>query len=337
MKKLFQNILIAFAVVALFLFWGWCSIASYFSVFSLLPHMVRAVLAWIFFFSFFAGLVFLRKKIVGFFIIFLMLGIVVMICYLCIQPSNQRDWLPEYAVLPYAETNGSLVTVHNIRNFDYRSETDFTPRYYDRTFDLDKLKSIDYILSYWGDNKDVAHTITSYGFEDGSHLALSIETRREKEEPQTGLRGLFRQYEIIYILADERDVLRLRTDFRKEQVYVYPLRGKPKDIRKLFLEMIQRVNSLHEKPEFYDTITRNCLTSLLNDAYKLKPPQKRFDIRRLLNGRSAEMIYENSNIDTKLSFEKTKKMCHANQYLKGGYNVDDYSKLIRSPLVKNLK
>jgi hypothetical protein len=330
MKTVFKNILIGFSAFLLFLFWGWCAIASYFSIFSLLPDLLKTLLSWALFLSFFVGLVFFRKSLKRFFIVFLAVGCVLAICYLWgVRPSNQRDWEPEYAVLPYAEINGNLVTVHNIRDFDYRSETDFTPHYYDKTFDLDKLRSIDYILSYWDGNKDVAHTITSYGFEDGSYLASSIETRRENGEPQTALRGLFRQYEIIYVLADERDILRLRTDFRKEQVYVYPLRGNREDIKRLFMEMIQKVNSLYKKPEFYDTITRNCLTSFLNDAYKIHSPEKRFDIRRLLNGLSAEMIYENGNIDTDLSFEETQKKCHANQYLKGDYNVNDYSTLIR--------
>src|SRR4030095_10140712 len=137
------------------------------------------------------------------------------------KPSNDRDWQTEVAVLPYATINGDLVTVHNIRNFDYRTETDFTPAYYDRTFDLRRLDRVDLMASYWmGPN--IAHIFLSFGCGD-DHLPMSIEVRKTRSKEYSTLQGFFRQYELYYVVADERDVVRVRTNYRKsppEEVYM---------------------------------------------------------------------------------------------------------------------
>ena len=52
------------------------------------------------------------------------------------KPSNHRDWAVDQAILPYAEIHGPLVTIHNIRNFRYTSTSQYTPAYYDKTFDV---------------------------------------------------------------------------------------------------------------------------------------------------------------------------------------------------------
>src|SRR6266850_3345406 len=140
-----------------------------------------------------------------------------------IPASQDRDWAPEYTKLAYATINGDLVTFHNIRNFDYRSETDFTPRYYDKTFDLRQLDSADLIAVYWmGDA--IAHIMVSFGFEEHDFVTVSIETRKEVGETYDTIKGFFRQYELIYIVGDERDLIRLRTNYRKdppEDAYLY--------------------------------------------------------------------------------------------------------------------
>jgi hypothetical protein len=178
-----------------------------------------------------------------------------------IEPSNERDWQADVAVLPYATIEGDRVTVHNIRNFDYRSETDYTPAWYDKTFDLNKLEAVDLIASYWM-GPAIAHTFLSFAFEGGDHLAISIETRKEKSESYSTIKGFFRQYELFYVVADERDVIRLRTNFRQnppEQVYLYRLQGPLENGRKLFLEYLHDMNALKDKPEFYNT--SKCLRS----------------------------------------------------------------------------
>ena len=181
-----------------------------------------------------------------------------------ITPSNVRNWQPDVAVLPYAEISGDMVTVRNIRNFTYRSETDYQPGYYDKTFDLKKLDSVDLIAVYWmGDA--IAHIMLSFGFEDQDYLCFSIETRKEQGEEYSTLKGFFRQYELIYVVADERDLIRLRTDYRtpREEVYLYRTRMPQKNAQKLFFEYIKTINSLRDKPEFYNTLTTNCTTDVV--------------------------------------------------------------------------
>ena len=140
-----------------------------------------------------------------------------------IEPTNERDWQPEVAILPSATIEGDRVTVHNIRNFDYRSETDFTPAYYDKSFDLRELRSVDLVTSYWT-GPAIAHVFVSFGFTGDDYLAISIEVRKPKGEGYSTLKGFFRQYELVYVVADERDIIRLRTNYRRdptEDVYIY--------------------------------------------------------------------------------------------------------------------
>ena len=144
------------------------------------------------------------------------------------------------ARLPQVSIKGNDVKISNIRNFDYRSETDFTPRYYSKHFNLDEIKTLDYILSYWDGNKAIAHIIFSFGFKNGDYLAVSVETRLAKEQEQSLLSGIFNQYTIIYILSDERDVVRLRTNFRKEKVYLYRVKIDPAQLRKIFVKIVRR-------------------------------------------------------------------------------------------------
>ena len=144
-----------------------------------------------------------------------------------IEPTNERDWQPEVAVLPYATMEGDRVTVHNIRNFSYRSETDFTPAYYDKSFDLRELRSLDLVTSYWT-GPAIAHVFVSFGFTGDEYLAISIEVRKPKGEGYSTLKGFFRQYELVYIVADERDLIRLRTNYRHdppEDVYIYRVKA----------------------------------------------------------------------------------------------------------------
>src|SRR6188508_684185 len=119
-----------------------------------------------------------------------------------IEPSNDRDWQPENARLAHATIDGERITLHNIRNFDYRTETDFTPAYYDKTFDLRELETVDLFASYWM-GPAIAHLLVSFGFGGKDYLAVSVETRKERTESYSTLAGFFRQYELFYVVADE--------------------------------------------------------------------------------------------------------------------------------------
>ena len=265
----------------------------------------------------------------------LVLCVFVIIGWSQVTPSHDRIWVPSVAKLPHAKTEGDQIQIHNIRNFDYRTEKDFSVRYYDKTYDLNKLETIDYVLSHWEGNETIAHSIFSFGFAGGDYLTVSVETRLEEGEPQSGLRGLFKQYELIYILGDERDLLRLRTNFRKEDVFLYPIAMDKKTVREVFNVVMERVNNIASKPEFYNTITQSCLSSLVGDLKRVITPKSSFDFRRLANGYSDELLYENGWIDSTLSFAETKRLHYINQYVQDDIDGRDYSSKIRPHINKN--
>jgi len=249
-----------------------------------------------------------------------------------LQPSNERDWQPEVARLAYATINGDLVTVHNIRNFDYRTETDFTPAYYVRTYDLNKLDSADLVAVYWM-GPAIAHLFISFGFDD-DHLAVSIEARKEKGEGYSSAKGFFRQYELYYVVADERDVIRVRTNYRRdppEDVYIYPLRGPRENIRRLFLEYVRKMNALHEQPEFYNTLTTNCTTAILMNT-RVNPGSLPFSWKVLLSGYTPAYVYEAGRMDQSLPFEELKRRSLVNAAAQAADQAPDFSRRIRAAL-----
>lgn len=246
-----------------------------------------------------------------------------------ITPSNERDWQPEVAKLAYATINGDMVTVHNIRNFDYRTETDFTPADYDRTYDLNKLDSGDLVAVYWM-GPAIAHLFLSFGFGD-DHLAISIEARKEKGEGYSSAKGFFRQYELYYVVADERDVVRVRTNYRKdppEDVYIYPLRVPRENLRRVFLEYVRKMNALREHPEFYNTLTTNCTTAILMNT-RVNPESLPFSWKVLMSGYTPAYVYESGRIDQSLPFEELQRRSLVNAAAQAADQAPDFSRRIR--------
>jgi Domain of unknown function (DUF4105) len=261
---------------------------------------------------------------------FSVLFVLLLAWWLTIPPQQDRDWAPEYAKPAYATFNGDLVTVHNIRNFDYRTETDFTPRYYDKTFDLRKLDSVDIIASYWM-GEAIAHIFVSFGFDDKDFLAISVETRRERKESYSSIAGFFKQYELFYVVADERDLIRLRTNYRKdppEDVYLYRTRAPVANVRRLFLDYIREINSLAETPQFYNTLTTNCTTSILTHT-RVNPGRLPLSWKILLSGYTPLYLYEHERIDTSLPFEELKRRSHVNAAAQAADQQSDFSQRIR--------
>lgn len=247
--------------------------------------------------------------------------------WLTLQPSNDRDWQPDVAVLSHADIDGNRVTVYNIRNCEYRTETDFDVRHYDRTFDLDRLRSADLYMVYWG-SPSMAHTILSFGFEGGDYLCFSIETRKERGEGYSAVKGLFRQFEVIYVAADERDVVRLRTNYRKgEEAYLFRLNASPEAVRALFLDYVRRLNGLRERPEWYNAVTHNCTTSIRMQ----RTPDDRdpWDWRMLANGYGDELLYERGSIATDLPLAELKERAHIDARARAADRSAEFSKLIR--------
>jgi hypothetical protein len=249
-----------------------------------------------------------------------------------VRPSNDRDWQAEVARLPYATVNGDLITVHNIRNFDYRSETDFTVRYYDKSFDLRRLDRVDLVAVYWM-GPAIAHLFLTFGFGDDS-LAISIEARKEQSEGYSAVGGFFRQYELVYVVADERDVIRLRTNYRQdppEDVYLFQIEGPADNARRVFLDYMRAINDLREQPRFYNTLTTNCTNVILVHA-RVNPGHVPFSWRILLSGYAPEYIYEAGRLDHSLPFEELKRRSHVNAAAQAADRAPDFSRRIRAGL-----
>jgi hypothetical protein len=208
-----------------------------------------------------------------------------------IAPRNDRPWQPDVANPATVTFDGSRVTIQNVRNFEYRSETDYTPRWETRTYDLDRVRGMDLYLSKWG-SPYIAHTIMSWDFDgDAPPLAISIETRKEVGEQYSAVRGFFRQFELYYVVADERDVIRLRTDFRGEQVSLYRLAAPPERARRLLVAYLEEVERLARTPEWYNAFDHNCTTTIRLHVLQIGLPQP-WDWRILVNGHIDELLYE---------------------------------------------
>ncbi|MHC4942806.1 MAG: Lnb N-terminal periplasmic domain-containing protein [Planctomycetota bacterium] len=328
LKKLIRMSFLSIALIAGFFAWAWSIPAIYFS--NLPDPALRTAAAGLFGIGVPVAFLVLpnrRRTAVGFAVAFL----VVLIWWNLIPASKDRDWEPEYAKLPKADIRGDEITVYNVRNFNYRTEEDFTPGYYDRTYRISELKTVDFVKSHWEAGEDVAHTILTFGFQGGEYLALSVETRRERDEPQSALRGLFKQYELIYVLGDERDLIRLRTNYRKEKVFLYPTTIGPEKVRVLFLDIIETINCIDEQPQFYNTLSHNCTTSHLPHLSKIGVAGS-FDWRIILNGHTDERAYERGLINTDLSLEEARRHYHINQYVAGDPDPADFSRRIRPDL-----
>jgi hypothetical protein len=251
-----------------------------------------------------------------------------------LQPSNDRNWEPENAVLAYAMIDGEHITLHNIRNFDYRTETDFTPAYYDRTFDLRQLDTVDLFAVYWM-GPTIAHAFVSFGFTDGAHVAFSIETRREKGQSYSSVQGFFRQYTLYYAVGDERDIVRVRTNYRHdppEHVYRYQLRGSAAAGKRLFLEYLRQINALKQHAEWYNTLTSNCTNSIWV-LTRLDPEHVPYSWKILLSGYLPEYLYEQGRLDTSVPFDELQRRAYINPRAQAADQAADFSRQIREPLL----
>jgi hypothetical protein len=247
-----------------------------------------------------------------------------------IPASNDRDWQPDVSRTAWAGVRGSHVTIHNVRNFDYRSTSDYDVRYEDRDYDVDHLRSLDFYVNYWS-SPAICHTMLSFGFDDGRYLCLSVETRKEKGEEYSALKGFFRQYELIYILGDERDLVRLRTNFRGEQVYLYRLRTGPAEVRSVFLDTMDRINQLRDRPEWYNALTHNC-TSNLRDRTAPYAKKRPWSWKFVLNGYIDGLAYDRGALDQSLPFEELKRRSLINEKARAAGADERFSARIREGL-----
>jgi hypothetical protein len=252
----------------------------------------------------------------------------VLLWWLTIAPASDRDWQPDVAQRAWADVNGDEVTLHNVRNCEYRSETDYTPRWETRVLHLSQMTGVDLAINYWG-SPWIAHPIASFQFTDASPVCFSIETRKKIGQTYSAVGGLYRQFELIYIVADERDVIRVRTNYRKgEDVYLYHTTISPAQARQRLFEYVHSLNAMRDKPRWYNAITTNCTTSIRTQH----PPGERmpWDWRILLNGKGDELMYEHHLIVTGgLPFAQLKARSLINARAKAAGDSPDFSQLIR--------
>lgn len=267
-----------------------------------------------------------RRLWVGFLVLF----VLVQAWWLGIEPSNDREWLVDVARPPAATFDGDLVTIENIRNFHYRSETDFDENWETRTYDLSQIRGFDMFLSYWG-SPMIAHTIASWEFADGQNLAVSIETRKEVGEEYSAILGFFRQFELYYVVADERDVIGVRTNHRGEDVYLYRLKTPVPRARALLVDYLETMNELVDSPRWYNALLHNCTTVIQQHAQNVAA-QRPFDWRIIVNGYIDELGYERGSINTSLPFEELRRKSNITESAKAAGTSPDFSQKIRDGL-----
>ncbi|PYQ28643.1 MAG: hypothetical protein DMF56_15535 [Acidobacteria bacterium] len=245
-----------------------------------------------------------------------------------VRPSNVRDWTIDQKTLPVATFDGPLVTIRNIRNFQYENADRFTPAWYDKTFDLRRLESAWFVVEPFG-GPVAAHTFVSFGFGDDDFVAISVEIRKEKGEAFSPLKGLLRQYEIMYVVGDERDLIKLRSNVRKDPVYLYPMRTTPERMRAMFVSMLKRADDVAQHPEFYNTLTNTCTTNLVRHVNALMPGRIPLHPAVFLPGYSDRLAYKLGLIDTNLPFEQARESFHINSRAEKFANDPQFSLRIR--------
>lgn len=244
------------------------------------------------------------------------------------RPSHERDWALDQRLLPTATVRGDVVEIRNVRNFAYRGEHDFEPRYETRTYDLRRLDSVWFMVERFGTKPGIAHTLLSFGFGD-EFVAVSAEIRKEKGETYSPWRGLLREYELMYVIGDERDLIGLRTNHRRDEVYLYPMRTTPENMRKAFLGIVSRANDLATKPEFYNTLTNTCTTNIVRHVNDVVPGRVPFSFKVLLPAYSDRLAYDLGLIATDQPFESARRAYRIDRVAQSAGIDEKFSRVIR--------
>jgi Domain of unknown function (DUF4105) len=255
----------------------------------------------------------------------------VLLWWLTLKPSNEGNWQPDSDRTAWAEIDGDRVLIHNLRNCDYRSETDYSNCWTDRTLDLSQIRGADFFLTNWG-IPFASHPIASFQFGDNEHVAFSIEARYKVGQAYSTLLGFFRQYGLIFVAADERDVIRLRTNYRRdEEVYLYRVKMQPEVARAMFLTYVSYLNKLNDHPEWYNEVTRNCTTTLQKPlAADVNNPQP-WNYQYILNGTLDKLLYDRGRLVTGgLPFQELKQREHINAAARTADGSPDFFALIRA-------
>jgi hypothetical protein len=246
-----------------------------------------------------------------------------------VRPRHDREWATDQRLLPAIGFDGSRMTIRNVRDFDYVG-ADVIENYEDRVYDLDALESVWYVLvPFSRDWRGPAHSFLSFGFTDGRHLAISVEARRELGETYSLIGGMLRRFEIMYVVGDERDLIKMRALQRGDDVYVYPIRTAVERARSVLVAMLERANAIAERPEFYHTLTNNCMTNILRHVNDVAERRIRYGWRVLLPGHTDELAYRRGLIDTELGLHAARERFNVSRRVARWADAADFSLRIR--------
>jgi len=244
-----------------------------------------------------------------------------------LKPSHARQWADDVSRLLVPEVSGSHVTLHNVRNFDWRGKDDYTVQWDTREYNLERLVTADLILSYWM-GPMIAHTLVSFGFDDGGRVVFSLEIRKERGEAFSAIGGFFRRFESVIVAADERDIIRVRSNARGEDVYLYRLSIPPAQLRTLFLGYVEKAQALQDAPQFYNTLTSNCTTIAFELARRISP-RLPLDYRLLLSGYFAQYAYDHGGLVPGHDFARLKARGRITQRAREAGSAPGFSQAIR--------
>ena len=316
-----------FLVVSLLLMSKWESIFTHIYYLLLLILLLWSILV-----NFFLKKKIFKNLLIAFSLLFYFSSNLIFLSLL--KPTTTWVWSVGHRILPNAQIDWDMVKIYNVRNFKHISKTSAEPYYSIKTYDLNLIKSIDFILVPFGPWGFAAHIMLSFWFENWDYIWLSVETRRRSWESYSFFKWLFRQFEVIYLLWNERDLVKLRSDFQKDDVYIYPILMSKDKIRKIFLDVINRVNTLYKSPEFYDTISNNCTTNLRNHVNLITPNQIDWGIWLILPWNSDKYLYDLWLIDTDMEFHAIRDYYRINKLSSKYWEDKDYSLKIRTYLNK---
>ena len=246
-----------------------------------------------------------------------------------ILPSNVRAWREDLALTPTAEIQGDLVTLRNVRDCEYVGPENYLVRYHDESLKLSDVQSLDYLVVPFTDSPLLAHTMFSFGLKDGRQLAVSAEVRLEEGQEYHPIPGSMHQYELCYVLAEERDLVRLRTRHRQVDVLLYPTIATPEQSQRLLIDVSKRMNKLAAKPEFYDTLTNNCTTNLIDHINHVFPGTVPWSVSTVLPGLSDRYAYDLGLLGNARPFTELKAVARVNELAERYYDDPDFSQRIR--------
>jgi hypothetical protein len=315
----------ALSLLIVFLLNIWAAAALYFD---LPPDVAPSILVAIFYLVVVVALLF------SFRFNWLSLGVsfalfaAVALWWCSIKPPKTRHWQPDVAQTAWTERIGDKITIHNLRNFDYQPGSPPQPRWETKVVDLSDLQGVDLFINFWGTTL-ICHPIVSFQFGPADHVAISVETRMAEGQSYSTIRGFFKQFSLIYIVSDERDVVRVRTNYRHEQLYLYRTSIGPERARAIFLDYLRTVDAMHQHPRFYNAVTSNCTTNVRTHTAATTANPAPWDWRMLVNGTVDELVYERGGFASHLPFAELKEKSLIDARAQAADQARDFSQQIR--------